>query len=390
MTVEKFFQQITDFIREIFKQPQGFIPLHEPRFIGKEKEYLSRVIDSTFVSSVGEFVNLFEKKIAEYTGSKYAVAVVNGTSALHLALLVSGVKPQEEVITQPLTFVATANAIKYIGAHPVFIDVYPETFSLDPQKLEDFLRDNSLIKQIDKKTVCINKITGRRIAACVPVHTFGHPAVIDEIISVCDKYFIPVIEDAAESLGSFYKGKHTGTFGLAGIISFNGNKIITTGNGGMILTDDQDFASLARHLSTQAKVPHPWEYIHDQVGYNYRMSNLQAALGLAQLDKLEFFVERKRWLAEKYKEFFSSLPDIDFLCEPKNSRSNYWLNAILLPDLNFKNKFLKFTNKNEIQTRSVWKLLSDLDVFKDELVVSDFIARDLYNRTVNIPSSVIL
>ena len=387
--MDEVFGNIVSYIRKLFGTEE-FIPLHEPRFIGNEKEYVLKTIESTFVSSVGEYVGEFEQKVAEFTGSPYAVAVVNGTSGLHLALQLAGVGYGDEVLTQPLTFIATGNAIKYLGAEPVFIDVARETMSLDPEKLFDFLRENAQVKEENGKQVCYNKQTGRKIAACVPMHTFGHAGEIDKIVEICNQFFIPVVEDAAESLGTFYKGKHTGTFGLMGVLSFNGNKIITTGSGGMILTADEKLAKLAKHLSTQAKVPHPWEYIHDYVGYNYRLTNLQAALGIAQMENLEFFIERKRWLAEKYAQFFDGIEDIDFVREPKNSKSNYWLNAILLKDLTIRNKFLKFTNDSGVMTRAAWKLLPDLEMFKSSQTYKIEIARELYNRLVNIPSSVIL
>ena len=380
------FNNIVDFIKKTYNTTD-FIPLHEPRFIGNEKKYLNECIDSTFVSSVGKFVDLFEKMITEYTGSKYSVAAVNGTNALHIALMLSGVKQGDEVITQALTFIATANAISYCGANPVFIDVDKETLGLSHEKLEEFLSEKTYFDKSIKKQV--NKHTKRPISACLPMHTFGHPAKIDKIVEICDKYNIPVIEDAAESLGSIYKNQHTGTFGKFGILSFNGNKTITTGGGGMILTNDQKLAKLAKHLTTQAKIPHRWEYAHDYVGYNYRLTNLQAALGVAQMESLPKFIENKRKLAKQYNEFFSSI-GIKFVTEPKHSKSNYWLNAIELKNLDERNKFLETTNNSGVMTRPIWKLMNKLPMFKDcqaeNLENSEFFEQ----RVVNIPSSVIL
>ena len=382
-------RQIIAFIRQIFRT-QGFIPLHEPRFIGREKECVLQTIESTFVSSVGSLVEKFEQKIAQYTQSPYAIATVNGTSALHLALKVAGVGYDDEVITQALTFVATANAIRYLGAHPIFLDVLPETMSLSPDCVRDFLVKHAEVKSINGKKVCYNKLTGRRISACVPVHTLGHPARIDELLQICQEFGIPLVEDAAESLGTFYKGKHTGTWGLLGVVSFNGNKIITTGNGGVILTADEHLAMQARHLSTQAKKSHPWEYVHDQIGYNYRLTNIQAALGLAQIENIDFFVQRKRWLASKYREFFDGIEDVEFFSEPLQSRSNYWLNAILVNDLNFREKFLKLTNTQGVMTRPLWRPLHMLRMYKGYSFKNLKITEQLYERVVCLPSSVIL
>ena len=294
------FSQIVDFIRQTFNEPSAFIPLHEPRFIGNEKKYLAECIDSTFVSSVGKFVDKFEEMTAAYTGAKKAVVCVNGTEALHMALMLAGVQRNEEVITQPLTFIATANAISYTGAAPVFVDVDRDTLGMSPASLLRFLDEFGDVRD---DGFCYNKFSGRKISACVPVHIFGHPCRIDEIVEICDRYHIPVVEDAAESIGTLYKGSHTGTFGKLGILSYNGNKIITTGGGGMILTDDEALGKLAKHLTTQAKVPHPWEYVHDYIGYNHRMPNINAALGVAQMESLDFFIQKKRELATAYQYF---------------------------------------------------------------------------------------
>ena len=332
------FELILDFIKSIYGS-KTFIPIHEPRFIGNEKKYLNDCIDSTFVSSTGKFVDEFEKNIAKYTGAKYAVATSNGTSALHVALIVANVKKNDEVITQPLTFVATCNAINYCGAEPIFIDVEKDTMGLSPLALEAFLEKNATIKGQQ----CINNNTGKIIKACVPMHTFGHPCRIDDIKDICDKYKILLVEDAAESLGSLYKGKHTGTIGQMGVISFNGNKIITAGGGGCIITNDEMLATRAKHISTTAKVPHKWEYIHDMIGYNYRMPNLNAALLVAQLENLDTFLANKRKLAMTYKSFFSD-KECHFFEEPIQSKSNYWLNTIILKDLEQRDLFLNEAN----------------------------------------------
>lgn len=395
------YSEIVQFIRQIYHQPTGFIPLHAPVFYGNEKKYLEECIDSTFVSSVGKFVDLFEEKMAEYTGAKKAVVCVNGTNALHLALMMVGVERETEVITQPLTFIATANAISYCGAHPVFLDVDMDTLGLSPTALRNWL-ETSTIQRLNKSTHqqhTINKKTGRPITACVPMHTFGHPARIDEIVAICEEYNIPVIEDAAESLGSYYKGKHTGTFGKIGILSFNGNKIITTGGGGMLLFQDEELAKKAKHLTTQAKVPHAWEFVHNEIGYNYRMPNINAALGLAQLEQLPQFLESKRQIAYAYNNFFTNLnllnpskpsqqTKITHITEPANTTSNYWLNCILLPKRQQRDEFLKYTNENDVMTRPVWELMNRLTMFNvaqcEDISNAEWIA----DRLVNIPSSV--
>lgn len=375
-------QKIVDFIKETFKT-QEFIPLHEPRFIGNEKKYLNDCIDSTFVSSVGKYVDTFEKEFAKTVGSKFAIATVNGTAALHISLLLSGVKRDDEVITQPLTFIATSNAISYIGAKPIFLDVDLDTMGLSPKSLKNFLETNCEVKD----NICINKTTGKTIKACVPMHTFGHPCKIEEIKEICDIWNIILVEDAAESLGSFYKNKHTGTFGKIGAFSFNGNKIITSGGGGVIVTDDEGLAKRAKHITTTAKIPHPYEYVHDEIGYNYRLPNINAALLVAQLEQLEKFLVSKRELAKIYDEFFS-LNNIKFIKESENSKSNYWLQAVLLNDINQRNEFLEFTNKNGVMTRSIWKLMNELEMFKDCQKDDLKNAKYLEERVVNIPSSV--
>ena len=378
-------KEIVNFIQTIYKTKE-FIPLHEPRFLGNEKKYLNDCIDSTFVSSVGKYVDRFESEFASYIGSKFAIATVNGTSALHIALLVADVQKDDEVITQALTFVATCNAISYCNAKPIFVDVDLDTMGLSPTSLGNFLNDNCEI--IDGK--CINKTTKRTIKACVPMHTFGHPCKIDAIKNICDKWHITLVEDSAESLGSYYKNKHTGTFGKLGAFSFNGNKIITSGGGGVIVTDDEELAKKVKHLTTTAKIPHPYEYEHDSIGYNYRMPNLNASLLVAQLEQVDKFITSKRELSKKYEEFFSKYNNITFIKEPINSKSNYWLQAVLLENLALRDEFLEFTNKNGIMTRPIWKLMSELEMFKgsqsDDLKNSKY----LQDRVVNISSSVVL
>ena len=378
-------QEIVKFIQNLYGT-KDFIPLHEPRFIGNEKKYLNDCIDSTFVSSVGQYVDRFEEEFAKYVGSKYAVATVNGTSALHISLLLADIQREDEVITQPLTFIATCNAISYCGAKPIFVDVDRDTMGLSPESLKGFLESNCEVVS----GRCINRSTGKVIKACVPMHTFGHPCRIDEIKEICDEWNIVLVEDSAESLGSFYKEKHTGTFGKLGAFSFNGNKIITSGGGGVIVTDDEALAKRAKHLTTTAKVPHPYEYSHDEIGYNYRMPNLNAALLVAQLEQLDTFLENKKELAQKYEHFFSTYAEIEFVKEPKNSSSNYWLQAVILKDLEARDEFLKYTNKNGIMTRPIWKLMNKLEMFSDAQYTNLDNANYLEERVVNISSGVTL
>ena len=377
------YKNIVAFIQELY-QTKEFLPLHEPRFIGNEKKYVNETIDSTFVSSVGKYVTKFEEMVAKFSGAKYAVATSNGTSALHIGLKLVGVDESCEVITQPLTFIATANAISYCNAQPIFIDVDRDTLGLSPLKLKEFLEE---FATLDADGNCINNSTNKIIKACVPMHTFGHPCKIDEIVEICESYNIAVVEDAAESLGSYYKGKHTGSFGKVGIFSFNGNKIITTGGGGMLVTDDEEFAKKAKHITTTAKVPNKYEYIHDEVGYNYRLTNLAAALGVAQMENLQLFIEKQRDLAKKYNNFFKDI-EIEFIKEPKNSQSNYWLNAVILKDKQERDEFLKYTNDNSVMTRSIWRLMNKLDMFKDAQIGNLDNAEWLEDRVVNISSSV--
>lgn len=418
------FQHIIDFIRTLYPN-RDFIPLHEPWFGGNEKAYLLDCIDSTFVSSVGKYVDRFERMICEFTGAQRAVATVNGTSALHISLLLAGVRGGDLVITQPLTFIATCNAISYCGADPVFIDIDRNTLGLSADALETWLQANvevvdrglegrgsleslgglegqgtgkptqpskqrspqhSLLSQ--PSVCCIHKASKRRISACVPMHTFGHPCEIDRIVDICRLYHIPVVEDSAESIGSYYKGQHTGTFGKLGVLSFNGNKTITTGGGGMILTNDEELGNLAKHITTTAKKPHPWKFEHDMVGYNYRLPNVNAALGCAQMEQLPTMLANKRDTANRYHEFFSRIADLEFIGEPPDSVSNYWLNAILLPDEIEREEFLTQTNEKKVMTRPAWILMNKLTMFSRSLCGNLEISENIESRLVNIPSSI--
>jgi aminotransferase in exopolysaccharide biosynthesis len=375
------FKETVDFIKKEFPG-QDFIPLHEPRFNGNEKKYLLDCIDSTFVSSVGKYVDDFEKRMAEYTGAKYAVACVNGTAALHMAMLVADVKAGDIVITQPLSFIATCNAIAYIGASHLFIDVDKDTLGMSPAALKEYLEKYA----VKKDGVSYHRESGQKLAACVPMHTFGLPCRIDEIRAICDEYYIKLIEDAAESMGSYYKGKHTGTFGTLGTFSFNGNKTITCGGGGAIVTDDQNLAKRAKYLTTQAKVPHRWEFVHDEIGYNYRMPNLNAALMCAQMEQLPEFLQSKRELAASYKKYFEQY-SAEFVSEIKEANSNYWLCAILLKDKTERDSFLTYSNDNGVMTRPVWQLMNKLVMFKDALKGDLSNAESIEERLVNLPSS---
>jgi perosamine synthetase len=377
------FEKIVSFIKSLYPA-ENPVPLHEPRFSGNEKKYLIDCIDTTYVSYVGEYVSRFEDAIRQYTGAKFAVAVSSGTAALHVALLLAEVVSGDEVITQPLTFVATANAIAYCGAQPVFVDVERSTLGLDPDKLNDFLINNGTLKSDGR---CYNKVTGRKIAACVPMHTLGHPVRINQIIGICQKFQIPVVEDTAEALGSFYKGQHAGTFGDLGILSFNGNKPVTTGGGGMIITNGEALAAKARHLTTTAKQSHPWEFIHDDVGYNYRMPNINAAVGCAQMECFAGVLENKRTTAQMYKQFFQGI-GIPFIAEPVHARSNYWLNAIVLKDRQEREQFLAYSREKGIQTRPVWRLMTNLPMYRHSQCTAIKTAQWLEDRLVNVPSSV--
>jgi len=379
------YSDVVEFIQSLYSSKE-FLPLHEPRFVGNEKKYLTECIDSTFVSSVGKFVDQFESEFAKKVGSKYAIATVNGTAALHISLILAGVQKNDEVITQPLTFIATCNAIEYIGAKSIFVDVDLDTMGLSPSSLLGFLEKNCEVLNGE----CLNKTTNKIIKACVPMHTFGHPCKIDEIKTICEEWKIILVEDAAESLGSYYKEKHTGTFGKLGAFSFNGNKIITSGGGGVIVTDDKELAKRAKHLTTTAKIPHKWEYVHDEVAFNYRMPNLNAALLVAQLEQLDKFIESKRKLAKQYTEFFKNNEELVFITEPKDSSSNYWLQAVVVKDVEKRNEFLDFTNNNGIMTRPIWRLMNELEMFSNAQTTSLENSKYLEQRVVNITSSVIV
>lgn len=375
------YKNIIAYIKSIYPD-KDFIPLHEPYFDERDKELVVDTINSTFVSSVGKYVDDFENKIRDYTGANYAIATVNGTAALHMALILAGVKRDDLVITQPLSFIATCNAISYIGAIPLFIDIDKGTLGLSPEKLREFLIEKCTVEN----EVCILKSTGQKISACVPMHTFGHSAKIDSIAEVCKSFNIKLIEDAAESIGTSYKGKHTGTYGLLGAISFNGNKTITCGGGGVIITNEESLAKLGKHLTTQAKVPHKWEFNHDNIGYNYRLPNLNAALACSQMEKLDRVLENKRVIANLYKEYFSNT-GIHFIQEPAESVSNYWLNAVLLNNRTERDAFLKETNENGVMTRPAWTLMNKLPMFLNCISGDLTNAQFIEDRLVNIPSS---
>ncbi len=370
-------------IREVLGE--GSIDLHAPHLKGNEKKYLNECIDSTYVSSVGQFVSQFEKELSEYVDSKNVIAVSSGTAALQIALRVAGVRRDDEVIMPSLTFAATANSASYLGAIPHFVDIEKNRLGLDPCALKEWLE---FISE-SKNNECWNKSTGRRIKAVVPMHTFGHPSKIDEILKVAYNHHLTVIEDSAESLGSYYKGKHTGTFGKLGIISFNGNKIITTGGGGAILTDDPQLAELSRHLSTTAKLPHPWKYVHNDVGYNYRMPNINAAIGCAQLERIDYIIRTKRELYKKYKSAFKSVKGVQLLSEPSDSVSNYWLQTIILDEEHtaYRDDILKRTNDSLIKTRAAWDLLSSLDPYKSSPKAPLRVSEEVVGRLINLPSS---
>lgn len=375
-------EKIVHFIKELFPK-EDFVPLHAPCLVGNEKRYLNECVDSTYVSSVGSFVDNFEREMAAFTGAKRAVACVNGTNAIHLALMLVGVEAGDEVLTQPLTFVATCNALSYCGAHPVFIDVDRDTLGLSPVKLEEWISRHAELRG----DTLYNKLTGRRIKACLPMHTFGHPVHLNQLLELCRTYHLELVEDAAEGVGSYYHQQHVGTFGRVGVLSFNGNKTMTTGGGGMLLFQDEVLAERAKHLSTQAKVPHRWEFVHDEIGYNYRMPNINAALGCAQLETLPLFLEKKRELASLYKSYFDTL-GVTFVTEPEGTRSNYWLNAILLNDRSERDAFLTYTNEHGVMTRPIWQLMNRLPMFAQATCGELSNCEYLIDRIVNIPSSV--
>jgi len=377
------YKEINRFIRNKFKS-QDFIPLHVPVFNGNEKKYLNQCIDSTYVSSIGPFVDKFEDLMSQITNTDKTTAVVNGTAAIHVGLRLVGVKENDEVITQALTFVATANAIAYNNAHPIFLDVDLDTMGLSPNAVVNFLEEYGELREEG----CYNKKTGRKIAACLPMHTFGFPVHLDELIKVCNIWRIPIVEDAAESLGSEYKGKSTGSFGEVGAFSFNGNKIVTSGGGGAITTNNIELGERAKFLTTTAKQPHSFEYIHNELGYNFRMPNLNAALACAQLEQLEFYLKKKRSLAYDYEKFFIS-KGIKFRTETKDTKANYWLMCVELNNKKERDFFLKSTNLTGVMTRPIWQLMYRLPMYKDCQTDGQKNAKLLEQRIVNIPSSVI-
>lgn len=378
------FDALVRFIRDQYRT-DDVVPLHAPVFAGHERKYVVETIDSTFVSSVGAFVDRFEREMEKYTDSPRAVATVNGTAALHISLQLAGVTRGDLVLTQSLTFVATCNSISYCGAEPIFIDVDRHTMGLSPLALEAWLLDNA---RLDGDGCCRTNKDSRIIRACVPMHTFGHPVELDALVDVCDRWNLALVEDAAESLGSFYKGRHTGTFGRVAALSFNGNKIITTGGGGMILAGEK-LGAQAKHLTTTAKRPHPYEYVHDEIGYNYRLPNINAALGCAQLEQIEGFICAKRMLAQRYTEHLKGC-DLQFVTEPAGCRSNYWLNAVICESREQRDALLKSTNEQGVMTRPIWALMNRLPIYthcrKGDLSNAEW----LEDRVVNLPSSVIL
>jgi aminotransferase in exopolysaccharide biosynthesis len=378
------YNEIIEFIKNQYSS-KDFIPLHEPKFSGNERKYVLDTINSTFVSSVGQYVDRFELMMAELTKTQKAIAVVNGTAALQVALRLSGVKLGDEVLTQALTFIATINAIIYNGASPVFLDVDLDTMGLSPKAVESFLEEFGEMRD----GVCYNKKTNKKIGACMPMHTFGFPVHLDELIIVCNKWNIPVVEDAAESIGSEYKGKPTGSFGKLGVFSFNGNKVVTSGGGGAIVTNDIELGIQAKHLTTTAKVPHPYEYVHDQIGYNFRMPNLNAALACAQLEQLNLFIDNKRDIANQYNSFFKSI-GLKFRTESEDTKANYWLMCVELDNKKERDNFLKETNENKVMTRPIWQLIFKSPLYSNFQKDAQSNAMYLEDRVVNIPSSVIL
>lgn len=378
-------ENILSAMREVLPANREFIPLHEPSFVGNEKAYVTECIETGWVSSVGKFVDTFEQNLAEFCESKRAIAVANGTAALHVCLLLAGVKYGDEVLCPSLTFIATANAISYCGAFPHFVDSEETSLGVDADKLDAYLKDIVTFKDNEP----YNKNTGRRLATLVVMHAFGHPVDLDKIAEVCDKYKLKLIEDAAESLGSYYKGKHTGNRGIISSLSFNGNKTITTGGGGAIITNDEELGKLAKHITTTAKMPHRWEFRHDMVGFNYRMPNLNAALGTAQLESLPEFLRRKRALAERYAEAFKDVKGVKFFTEPSYGKSNYWLNLIMLDkeNIDLRDNILAATNDSGMMTRPAWTLMHKLPMYAHCPKADVSTAEDIEARLINIPSS---
>jgi len=375
-------QKLIQFVQDTY-QTQEFIPLHVPTFQGNEKAYVLDTIDSTFVSSVGKYVDQFEQKIEQFTQCKKAVATVNGTAALHTALYMAGVKAGDLVITQALTFVATCNALFHMGAEPIFVDVSKISLGLCPKATEAYLAQNA---ELNNEGHCVNKQTGQIIRAVIPMHTFGHPVELDELFAVCQRWNLVLVEDAAESLGSYYKGQHTGTIGQFGALSFNGNKVITTGGGGMVMCDDIKVGQHTRHVTTTAKVPHAFEFFHDEAGFNYRLPNINAALGCAQMEGLSDILANKRLLAKQYQDFFNG-SDFQFVTEPSYAQSNYWLNAIICPDVEQRNELLKQTNEQKVMTRPIWQLMHRLPMFKNSMRSDLPVSEWLEAHLVNLPST---
>lgn len=376
---------ILNILKSVIGQGNNFVSLHEPAFAGNEWSYIKECLDTGWVSSVGSYVDRFEAMLAEFTGVKKAIAVVNGTAALHICLKLAGVEAGDEVLLPTLTFVATPNAVVYCGAIPHFVDCEETTLGLNSNKLANYL---SVISEI-RGNECFNRETGRRIKSVVPMHTYGHPVDLDSLVDVCERFKLVLIEDAAESLGSYYKGKHTGQWGKLSALSFNGNKVITTGGGGAILTNDEQLGALAKHITTTAKLPHTWEFYHDMIGYNYRMPNINAALGCAQIEQLPYFLQCKRKLAEKYRQALADTDGVRFFTEPETARSNYWLNTLLLdaPHSDKRDELLKLTNDSGIMTRPTWTLMHKLSMFNNCPQMDLSIAEDLERRLINIPSS---
>ncbi len=375
-------------LREVLPADRETFGLHEPCFAGSERDYVKDCLDTGWVSSVGSYVDRFEKMLGDYTGSRYAVAVVNGTAALHICLILAGVRQGDEVLVPAMTFVATANAVSYCGAVPHFVDSEEKTLGLDPEKLNFYLEEIAELRD----GTCFNRLTGRPIRAAVPMHAFGHPVAMDPLIEVCERWRLVLIEDAAESLGSFYKGRHTGTFGTISALSFNGNKIITCGGGGALLTNDEEFGKRAKHLTTTAKVPHPWVFYHDTTGFNYRMPNINAALGCAQLEQISGFISRKRALAVKYSEAFKSVQGVRFVKEPSFATSNYWLNSLLVNREHecMRDLILDTANSKGIFVRPSWTLMHRLPMYKDCPRMDLSMAEEFERRLINIPSSAFL
>lgn len=378
-------REVVDLLKVCLPNDKNYA-LHEPNFSGKEWDNVKDCLDTGWVSSVGKYVDEFEIKLAEFTGVKHAVAVVNGTAALHVSLQLIGIKAGDEVLIPALSFIATANAVAYCGAIPHFVDSEEATLGLDPLKLDDYLAHIAETRA----NQCFNKATGRPLKAVIAMHTFGHPVDLDPLVEVCKKYHLLLIEDAAESLGSYYKGKHTGNWGVVAALSFNGNKIITTGGGGAILTNNSTLAKQAKHITTTAKIPHKWEYNHDEVGYNYRMPNLNAALGCAQMEQLPQFIHYKRALAKRYQRLFQNTLGIYCFAESEFAQSNYWLNVLLLDEVvaDHRESILELTNSEGIMTRPVWTLLNKLEMFKECPAMNLEVAESLSRRIINIPSSV--